>query len=197
MPLIDRNPRRVFDEFEEHLTRVVRETLPMPAGVRLTLVTKHESDSAILQFMRGNAATAIDLDTNVGRLWLSINQELKAVREQKRRFRLRTLKYGYRLSESLDGAALLRWEYDSSTADEAHCRHHSHARGAIPVGGQALNLDRLHIPTGWVLIEHVIRFLLRDLEVAPRTADWAARLRASETRFHEQFTSKGYKFPFT
>jgi len=33
-----------------------------------------------------------------------------------------------------------------------------------------------------------------DLEVAPRTQDWPEMLRASETKFFEEFTSKRYRF---
>jgi hypothetical protein len=194
MPIIERRPQRAFDEFESHIEGLVRAVLPLPAGVRLGLTTRGEF--GVLEFVRGGIGTSVELATHVGPLWFSINQELVAVREQKRRYRLRTRRYGYRLSRSAGSRAeaILRWEYDSATDDDAQCRHHSHAASAISLGQETLNLDRLHIPTGWVLIEHVLRFLFHDLGVVPRDAGWPDRLRASETRFHEEFTSKGYKF---
>lgn len=65
---------------------------------------------------------------------------------------------------------------------------------SIPAGLGTLNLKRAHIPSSWVLIEHVLRFLFHDLEVGARTAQWPEILRASETEFYEQFTSKRYRF---
>jgi hypothetical protein len=49
------------------------------------------------------------------------------------------------------------------------------------------------VPTAYVLIEHVLRFLFHDLEVTPRTQKWPEILRASETAFYERFTGKRYR----
>jgi hypothetical protein len=46
-----------------------------------------------------------------------------------------------------------------------------------------------------VTVSAVLRFLIHDLGVMLRCADWSETLRASETKFHEEFTSKGYKGP--
>jgi hypothetical protein len=43
-------------------------------------------------------------------------------------------------------------------------------------------LNRLHTPTGFVLIEYVLRFLLTDLGVKAASEDWEV-LAASESRF--------------
>lgn len=193
MPIIERRPERAFQEFEKHICELVRDTLPLPSGIRLALTTK--GHFGVLEFVRGGIGTSVELATSVGPLWFSINQELVAEKEQKRRFRLRTRRYAYRLATSGDprAEAILRWEYDSSIEDDVQCRHHHHSNAAIPFGSQTLNLQRLHLPTGWVLIEEVLRFLFHDLGVQPRVADWPGRLRSSEDRFHTEFTSKGYK----
>jgi len=191
LPIIETNPKRAFAEFEAHIEEVVRSVLPLPAGIKLSLSTR--KDFGVLEFVRGGIATAARIESNVGPVWLSINQELEAVRERTRRYRVRTRRYAYRLREA-EGArrAFLRWEYDSSTPDEGCCRHHMHAQSALALGGGTLSLES-HLPTGWVLIEHVMRFLFHDLHVEPRTETWPQILRASETKFYEQFTSKRYK----
>jgi hypothetical protein len=45
--------------------------------------------------------------------------------------------------------------------------------------------SKLHIPTGWVTIESVSRFLLTDLKVQPLRADWEKILTDSEKQFRE------------
>ena len=45
--------------------------------------------------------------------------------------------------------------------------------------------NKLHIPTGGITIENVIRFLIADLDVPPRIEDWDEELRKSERQFRE------------
>jgi len=44
---------------------------------------------------------------------------------------------------------------------------------------------KLHIPTGWVTIENVIRFLITDLGIPPLIETWEEELRESEEQFRE------------
>jgi hypothetical protein len=51
----------------------------------------------------------------------------------------------------------------------------------------------LHIPTGWALIEEVIRFLIHDLGMEPPCGDrWPEILEESENKFFKEFTDKGW-----
>jgi hypothetical protein len=193
MPIVETRPRPAFDRFEKHIEEVVRAVLPMPPPIRLALTSKGEF--GVLEFVGGGVASAVPLQTRVGDLWLSVTQELVAIREQRRRYRLRTRRYAYKLHPTAGSRseAILRWEYSSDTEDDKWCRHHMHAHANMALGNGDLGIERLHLPTGWVLIEHVLRFLFHDLEVPPRTEDWPKILRASETKFYEEFTSKRYK----
>mgnify|MGYP001271409931 FL=1 len=47
-------------------------------------------------------------------------------------------------------------------------------------------LDKLHIPTGRVSIEAVIRMLITEFGVRPLREDWEKRLNETESRFHER-----------
>lgn len=40
--------------------------------------------------------------------------------------------------------------------------------------------SKLHVPTGWVTIENVSRFLITDLEISPLIETWDEELRKSE-----------------
>lgn len=128
-----------------------------------------------------------------------MSQLLEAVKEGSG-YRLRTVQYWYGIQESADLSekALLRWEYVSDAPKDGWCRHHVQAPAEIEAAGGTLDLDKLHVPTGWVTIEEVIRFLIVDLGVLPPCGDeWPAKLAASERDFYEKFTSKRYRAPGT
>ena len=56
-----------------------------------------------------------------------------------------------------------------------------------------MDLNRLHLPTGWITIEEVLRFLIEDLGMKPPCGDsWARRLAESERAFYERFVSRRY-----
>ena len=193
MPIVERNSKRAFDRFESHMKEVVCAVLSLPGGV--TLVLTRRENSGVMEFVRGGVGTSVPLDTMLGELHLSLNQDLVALREG-RLYRLRTLRYEYKLLPTADpeAEAIIRWEFRADTPDHAECRNHMHVNASLPVGHGTLTLGRVHIPTAWVLIEHVLRFLFHDLHVSPRTQDWPQILRASETKFYEEFTSKRYRW---
>jgi len=53
----------------------------------------------------------------------------------------------------------------------------------LTMGGQERDLSRVHIPTGWVTVEELIRFLIYELGIQSRADDWDKILQDSETRF--------------
>lgn len=94
-----------------------------------------------------------------------------------------TAKYRYTLTPEGTDEPLLRWEYDRVT-EGAWCRHH--LQGTVPVAfgrGASPVLNELHLPTGYVTIEEILRFCIVDLEVRPLSADWDAILTESYERF--------------
>jgi hypothetical protein len=48
-----------------------------------------------------------------------------------------------------------------------------------------MDLDKLHLPTGWVTIEEVIRFLIAEMGVPPKIDDWDDKLVESDRFFRE------------
>lgn len=85
--------------------------------------------------------------------------------------------------------ALLRWEYVKQwpTANDQWCRHHLQGPVNLALGGGVL-LQHLHLPTGYVVIEDVIRFCINDLGVPFLSAGWHQELEDSYKRFREEST---------
>jgi hypothetical protein len=121
-------------------------------------------------------------------------------------FQLKTRRYWYKIFDvqpDLDNEPLFRWEYvaRSDVPEGAQwCRHHfqigkvsndGKPRRAVELalGGVPLDLNRLHMPTGFVLIEYVLRFLITEFGV-PTAKDWEKALGESEEKFFRKFSSK-------
>ena len=52
------------------------------------------------------------------------------------------------------------------------------------------DLDGLHLPTGRVSLEAVIRMLITEFAIAPRRADWRRTLDRTEAAFREEVTQR-------
>ncbi len=70
---------------------------------------------------------------------------------------------------------LLRWDYvrEPSESEYAYPRAHVHVNAAFADGATA---GRLHIPTRRLPLELVVRHLITDWNVKPRTPGWEAIL---------------------
>jgi hypothetical protein len=64
------------------------------------------------------------------------------------------------------------------------------------LGGNNLDLNKAHVPTAYVTIEEIIRFLIVDLGIKPPCGEtWGAELARSERQFYEDFSGKRYHAP--
>jgi hypothetical protein len=100
--------------------------------------------------------------------------------------RCRTESYSYRLqAEESPKSWLIRWEYtrEPSRADYSYPRAHLHVNGSFSDGAPA---GRLHIPTERLSLELVVRHLITDWDVKPRSDDWEAILDESAEGFGER-----------
>ena len=97
-----------------------------------------------------------------------------------------TRQYSYRIQggPNLDSEWYFRFEYKSrEIEDSLHPRHHLHLPVSLNCGTKKVDLSRVHIPTGHVAIEELIRFLIEELGVKTKTQDWDSILRRSEEKF--------------
>lgn len=77
---------------------------------------------------------------------------------------------------------LIRWDYvcDPSESEHAYPRAHVHVNATFADGAP---VGRLHVPTRRVPLELVIRHLITDWNVKPRSEDWEAILEESVAGF--------------
>jgi hypothetical protein len=186
-----RTPGECFGQFTDYLNPLLQATLSKKAQVRVVAV--EGKLTALLELTE----EFIKLGTKFGALYFSLAQSLECDHDPKesagRQFRLSTREYWYRLQRTPDpaGEALIRWEYMSPRhkkyGDHRWCWRHVQLKAGVDLDGGRLNFNKVHTPSGYVVIEDVIRFLVHDLNVKSPQADWHERLNASEKLFKENF----------
>jgi hypothetical protein len=97
----------------------------------------------------------------------------------------RTAEYIYELTDERDDLiAAWHWHPESVRRGDEMVWPHLHAYG----DRDTLTLHKLHLPTGRVSLESVVRFLIHDLEVIPRRPDWERVLEQHEQAFRQERT---------
>jgi hypothetical protein len=197
--ILGRTPRACWNAFIEHLNPLVHGTLPTHVPFDVTVLGT-EGDQAILGF-RGTYTIPFKT-RRFGEIHVHIGQSLRCTSDSKRsaneRYKLGTRKYWYRIQSEVGNKAdaIVRWEYVSPTLPEyadhgkRHCWRHMQMSHDLPLPKGKLDLDDAHLPSGYVFIEDVIRFLISDLGVKPSDDDWHDTLIASERKFWHEFITK-------
>lgn len=177
-------PAEVFRKFRDHISALLNQTIT-DAPLSLT----HRKDRPFAQFaFRDEADFAIAAPLFSGGLFLAVSQQLQVEQQANKSWRLRTLTYSYHLLEdsNRDSRWLIRWEYVSHLQRRnEHPRHHVHIATTINTAAGKMDFDKLHLSTGWVTIEEVIRFLIAEVGIRPKIEDWDERLLKSEELFRE------------
>lgn len=189
MPITGRTPENCFKDFLAHMQQLTSATISRTAQLRLDV---RGNNLASLSFREGNRILAVKLKTKPENLFFSLSQNIEA-KAEKGDYRLTTKTYGYRLLPSavITDQALIRWEFEPMPNDGPPAHH---IQSYATTG--KLDLNRLHVPTGRVMIEHVIRFLIVELEHKPPCGDeWPNVLEKSERKYFEHFASHRYKRP--
>ena len=202
MTLDRRTPKECFDAFRSDVSALLSAVL----GERLQVRAERRKDSpnrARLVLYDGGSKS-VKLDSRAfGPLYFNLEQDLAADLVDGGLFRLATKQYWYRIYErepDSETEPLFRWEYNAEQSQK-HCKRHFHVgkvfKGDVQVPIQIKmrddykDLSRLHIPTGFTLFEHVLRFLLADLEVVPACGDaWGKHLDDSEAHFFRELSPK-------
>lgn len=209
MPVRGRTPQECFDQFKAHVSKLVADVLD-PA-LHVTLVRGADPSQRDLQ-LGPDGANYVRLEKRSGGyVHFYLAQTLLTVERpeplnESERYQLTTQYYWYKifdLQPGLQDEPLFRWEYSSEVPEgKQWCRHHfqigkvarseSGQRKSLEVqlGPDSLDLNKIHIPTGFTLMEFVFRFLFTELGVVHACDDWEEKLRASEARFFTDFSGK-------
>lgn len=195
MPIRKRTPAECFHTFRDHLGPLLAQTL----GREHHLLCKKDGNKGYLSLGASDAVGA-KLRGGRGTFYFSLTQNLEAVElPDAKLWELRTIEYRYAIYTANDDVteALLRWEYVADPPPgKRWCRHHfqigrlDRKSVELPFNSGVLDLNRVHTPTGWVLIEDVLRFLLTDMEVEPASPEWEDVIAESREMFFEKFSRR-------
>ncbi len=187
MPIVGGSLEEAATDFREHLNRVLHLTV-----TQAPLTVVRSGPSVQLAFRRGGRPIEVSLRTRFGSMWLYLGQTCNSTPIGDGRHRLHTVAYQYTLRADEAGEATFRWEYEKSlAAGKFHCRHHLQGDVALQIGRAAVALNDLHLPTGFVTIEEVLRFCIVDLDVKPLSAEWDMILTDSYEKFKGDFAPRG------
>lgn len=211
MPIEGRTAGACFEQYRGHIGPLIATTLTDKHIVNLPRLRGRPNARPMYLGHDQIKAVALESSTH-GRIHLQLSQELEAVENEDGKFLLKTLRYWYKVlwgAPKYTDEPLFRWEFVKiPEPGERWCRSHFQvgkvAGGddgkqpkaiSVPLGDGQADLNRLHVPTGYVLLEYVIRFLITDLGIAPPCgADkWEAALERSEATFFEKFSPKPFR----
>ena len=178
-------------DVRDRLNTLLHRTIT-PQPLVMTMAAPGADGTQRMQFtFRQGGPVLAALRSRVGVLGLYVGQVCEAHAFDADGPPIVTVNYRYALHYGTDinSEPVVRWEFDRWPADpEARwsCRH---LQGPIPLsfGPTTVSLNDLHLPTGYVTLEDVIRFCIHDLGVPPLSADWNEILIESYREFKDQF----------
>lgn len=175
MPSTGRSLQEASRSFTDHLNRTLNRTLTQR---RLIAVPNREDEYIGILFREAGRFRPVRLHTRYGPMDFGVSLRCVVEPVDNRRVKLSTAWYRYTLQAEDHREPMFRWEYVSEPeSDDAFwARHHLQGSAPIDVGSQYVSLNDLHVPTGPVPIEEVIRFCINDLGVAPLSGEWDAIL---------------------
>ncbi len=202
MPIRGRTARECFDQFKQHIRPLVAGVLGESIHVTFTVPTGGDGQHCDMQLGPRHEDYVSLKSGTFGKVYLAMAQDLIA-NPCDGGFQLTTAQYWYKIFDVQVGQTdepLFRWERSPVDPGKHHCKHHfqigkvcgEERRRAIEVclGKGILDLNRVHLPTGYVLMEHVFRFLISELDVIPASTNWEQLLSDSEGTFFREFNSR-------
>lgn len=160
MPITGRTLEEASAKFRDHLNGVLARTVTRTPLILLEAVRPRGAPSGIqLAFRQGGVPIEAPVNTKFGRAALYIGQTCESTVGDDKLHRLRTVSYRYTLTPDGAREPLLRWEYEKTPdAVGRYCRHHLQGDVLLQFGHITVRLNDLHLPTGFVTIEEVLRF---------------------------------------
>ncbi len=182
MALTGSTPAKAYGQFHRHIKNLLNQTIT-DAPLKLVIRATDETRAAL--FPPGGV-----MPVRYSSLFLYIGQNLVVKQAERGQRHLRTVRYRYIIQEGPQPGdrQLLRFDYvppEQQKTPTQHPRHHVHISTELSVGKRQFNLARVHLPTGWVTIEELIRFIITELGVKAKPDDWDDILKNSEEKFRE------------
>jgi len=178
------NPDKIIKEFRQYIASQLNSTVT-DAPVSQFIMEKSPIQWRARISLGGKMGDPRAIPLRPAPWHLALSQHIAVARDRKRNWSLRTLEYSYWMQGGPDLASdwYFRFEYKSrEVLDTLHPQSHLHLPLFLDCGTRRMNLSRVHIPTGQVTLEEIIRFLIQELGVKARSKDWDAALRISEEK---------------
>lgn len=183
MPIQGRTPREAAQRFCDHVNHVLARTVAETRLVVFELPPRIQ-----VAFRQAGQPIAARVHTRFGPMGLYLGQVCESIRTSDSLYTLRTIEYKYTLTPGDANEPVLRWEYIREPPVGAEwSRHHLQGPVQLQIHGHTVSLNDLHLPTGYVCFEDVLRFCIADLEVPPLSEEWDQVLRESYERFRIEF----------
>jgi len=174
-----RTPAAAVQLFCDHLNRLLNTTL---TRARLGFAGEPGHRAVVDIRLKEGVDSFVGLKTaGYGLVFLQLAQLVTTEAVGRRRHQLRTVRYRYSLSGNPEHDALVRWDYshEQEHGFKPWCRHHIQGSLEVRLPGGVAHLNEFHLPTGYVVIEDIVRFCIVDLGVKPLSQDWDDILRES------------------
>ena len=179
------NPAKIIKEFRQHIATLLNSTVT-DAPVSEVIMEKSPIQWRARISLGGKMGDPRAIPLRPAPWHLALSQQITVVRDRKGNWNLRMLQYNYRIQGGPDLASdwYFRFEYKSrEVLDSWHPQSHLHLPVLLNCGTKRMDLSRVHVPTGQVTLEEIIRFLIQELGVKARVKDWDSALRISEEKF--------------
>ncbi len=184
MPITGRTLAEAAHTFRDHINYVLARTVTQTPVVLVPSLQRFQ-----ITFRQAGQPIQASLNTRFGRMGLYFGQVCDSVVREDGFHILRTVSYKYALYPERGEEPVIRWEYvREPRPGDLSCRHH--VQGPIPLrlNDHTISLNEIHLPTGYVTFEEILRFCIVDLGVSPLNAEWDRILRESYEQFKIEFT---------
>lgn len=184
MPIVGRSLGDAARTFCDHMNRVLALTL---GTGRLVLSIEPGDTAALISFRASGKPCGVSIQTRCGPIELFLLQRCDS-RTVSGGHQLRTSEYTYTLTPQDFTEPLFRWEYVRTRQPTSARWSRHHLQGPVELSLPGLTtLNAIHLPTGYVPFEDVIRFCIHDLGAAPSDPAWHDVLEESYNRFTSEF----------
>jgi hypothetical protein len=135
----------------------------------------------VVALVASDAPIHLRCSNGLGDLFLTPTQLFKIIPDTRfsGEYKARTLAYIYSVqvdSKDAENAELIAWHWHPLTTPD-RVEPHMHVQATPPLG------LKVHMPSGRVSFEQVVRFLVDDLHIEPRRKDWRTVIDECDQRF--------------
>lgn len=183
-------PGRTPNDALESYTGPIQESLGCIVRGRLTRESAPATLAPATHYLSLNANQPTPLN-GIAELFLKISQNYQIIdtaEAGRSRYKVETLGYQYSV-ETMERREVLIYQW-SPTGAGRMTRPHLHVgrrllQESIKAGNRSYELPKLHMPTGRVAIEDVVRFAITELGAVSRRSDWQEVLERTQSAFEQ------------